>query len=67
MPKRLTLSISDDLAQRLAILADTYNCDVTELAAELVQDGATICEAAIEREACERISYLANVEPLGRA
>lgn len=66
MPK-LTIQISDDLAQRLAILADAYDCDVTELAYELVQDGVTVCENAIEREACEQIRYLAHVEPLGTA
>ena len=67
MPKRITLNLPDDLAQRLAILADAYNCDVRELALELVQDGATICEHAIEAEACEQMHYLASVHPLGRA
>lgn len=67
MPKRITLNLPDDLAQRLAILADAYNCDVRELALELVQDGTAVCENAIEREACEQIRYLANVQPLGTA
>jgi predicted transcriptional regulator len=67
MPKRITLNLPEELAHRLAILADTYDCDVTDLAQELIEDGATICEAAIEREACEQIRYLANAEPLGRA
>ena len=67
MPKRITLNLSDDLAHRLTILADAYNIDVRELALELVQDGVTICEAAIECEACEQIRYLTHVEPLGRA
>lgn len=67
MPKRITLNLSDDLAQRLTILADTYDCDVIDLAKELIQDGVTVCEAAIEREACEQIRYLAQVDPLGRA
>lgn len=66
MPK-LTLRISDDLAQRLTILADAYDCDVTELALELVSDGVMVCEAAIEREACEQIRYLAQVDPAGTA
>lgn len=67
MPKRITLNLSDDLAHRLSILADAYNIDVRELAQELIADGATICENAIEREACEQITYLTHVEPLGRA
>lgn len=67
MPKRITLNLPDDLAHRLSILADAYNIDVRELAQELMADGATICENAIEREACEQIRYLVNVDPLGTA
>lgn len=67
MPRKLFLTLSDDLAHRLTILADTYDLDVTELAHELIQDGVTICENAIEQEACEQIHYLTHAEPLGRA
>lgn len=67
MPKRISLTISDDLAHRLSILADTYDCDVLDLAQELILDGVTVCEAAIEREACEQIHYLVHADPLGTA
>ena len=67
MPKRITLTLPDELAERLASLADAYDLDVRELAQELIKDGATICENAIEREACEQITYLTHVEPLGTA
>lgn len=67
MTQKVSLTLTDDLAQRLTILADIYNCDVIELMQELILDGTTVCEAAIEREACEQITFLATAEPAGRA
>ena len=67
MPKRITLNLPDDIAQRLSILADTYDCDVIQLAHDLVEDGVTHCENAIEQEAHDQIHYLTHAEPLGRA
>lgn len=67
MTQRITLTVSDELAKRLTWLADQYNCDVMELAHELIQDGASVCEDAINNEACEQIRMLVEMPAAGRA
>lgn len=67
MLKRISLTISDELAERLNILADYYDLPVLDMIRELLTDGATVCETAIKCEACAQIAWLAQVEPDGRA
>lgn len=67
MTRRLFITITDEEAERLAWLADHYDCDVTELAHELLTDSIHHCEAAIEAEACEQIRMLMEAPAMGRA
>jgi predicted transcriptional regulator len=67
MSQKVSLTLTDDLAQRLSWLADHYDCEVLELINELIEDGAHICETAIHDEACEQIRYLAQTPAAGRA
>jgi len=65
--QRITLTISDDLAERLTWLADHYDCDVIELTHELLIDSIHFCQATIEAEACEQIRLLMEAPAIGRA
>jgi predicted transcriptional regulator len=64
---KITLTLSDKLAQRLSYLADYYDADIRDMLVEMLTDTASICEDAIACEACEQIAWLAQVEPAGRA
>lgn len=67
MTRRITVTITEEQALRLTVLADAYNCGAIELARDLLLEAIRFCESAIECEACEQIAWLAQVEPEGRA
>lgn len=67
MSKRIILTVSDELAERLSRIASHYDKDVRNFLIEMAEDQTLLLEEYHEREACEQISYLVNAEPLGRA
>lgn len=67
MPHKISITLPDELAERLTILADHYEAPVMDLILEIITSGAAVCEDAIHCEACQQIAWLAHVDPAGRA
>lgn len=67
MSQRLIVTITDELAQRITVLADLANVDAPAMAIQLLLAGAELAEDIADEDACEQIAWLAAVEPQGRA
>jgi hypothetical protein len=67
MPKRLILTLPDELAERLSRVAAYYDQDAKALALDILNDQSAMLEDHHHDQACQQIAYLAAVEPAGRA
>lgn len=67
MPKRITLTLPDELAERLARVADYYDKDVREFILGFMDEQTEALEKYHVELACQQIEWFANVEPQGRA
>lgn len=67
MSRRITLMVTDELAERIARVADYYDKDVRTFITEMVDDHTELLEEYHNDLACAQIRFLVDVEPAGSA
>lgn len=67
MSKRITLTVSDELAERIARVADYYDKDVREFIVGFIDDQIALLEDYHADLACQQIEWLCSVKPEGNA
>jgi hypothetical protein len=65
--RRIVLTITDELAERISRVASYYDRDAKTFITELMDDQTAMLEECHHQEACEQIRYLVQVEPAGNA
>jgi predicted DNA-binding protein len=65
--RRIVLTITDELAERISRVASHYDRDAKTYIIEAIDDQTAMLEEYHHQEACEQIRYLVQVEPAGSA
>ena len=67
MSRRITILVTDELAERIARVADYYDKDVRTFIIEMVDDHTELLEDYHNDLACAQIRYLVDADPAGSA